>query len=484
MNFDFLSIKDIQNGLERRDFSCRELTDSYLQKIAKQNTDLNAYLVINNNVLQEAEDLDRRLIAGENIKPLMGVPVAIKDVIVTKDLVTTAGSLMLKSYQPPYDATVVSKIKERNGLILGKVNCDEFAMGSSNENSAYGPVRNPHNLDCVPGGSSGGSAAAVAADLCAYSLGTDTGGSVRQPASFCGVVGVKPTYGRVSRYGLIAMTSSFDQVGPLCRSVADAAYVLECIAGPDNHDSTTSSRAVDLYSTRLSNSISGMRLALPKQFLAAGLHPSVRKALEQSIALYESMGVSIYEIDLPLLEQVLAIYYIIMPAEVSANLARFDGIRFGQTAIAQSLWEGYKKTRAQGFGNEVKRRNLIGTYVLSAGYYDAYYKKALLVQRQLKIMMDRVWQKYDGLIGPTTPTSAFRLGEKTDDPLTMYLSDIYTVGANIIGAPAISLPVAWDSQNLPIGLQITTQPFSESKMFSLAWHLEQKLAQNWQPKKT
>lgn len=376
MSLEYLSIKDVQNGLQRRDFSCRELVDYYLAKINQQQ-DLNAYLTINQQVQEQATALDQKIAHGEIIKPLTGVPVAIKDIIVTADLKTTAGSLMLQNYIPPYDATLVTKIKQRDGLILGKVNCDEFAMGSSNENSAYGPVRNPHNTDYVPGGSSGGSAAAVAADLCVYSIGTDTGGSVRQPASFCGVVGVKPTYGRVSRYGLIAMTSSFDQAGPICRSVADAAYVLESIAGHDERDSTTTAKAVDLYSTKLSNEISGLRLVLPKQFLSAGLHPEVRQSLELAIKLYESMGVSVTEIDLPLLDKVLAIYYIIMPAEVSANLARFDGIRFGQTASAQSLWEGYKNTRAEGFGSEVKRRNLVGTYVLSAGYYDAYYKKAL-----------------------------------------------------------------------------------------------------------
>ncbi|MFW0838088.1 MAG: Asp-tRNA(Asn)/Glu-tRNA(Gln) amidotransferase subunit GatA [Candidatus Komeilibacteria bacterium] len=470
--WDNLTISRTRELLASGEVSAQELTEHYLQKIAQHNEELNVFITVDESARERAALVDQRLAVGQ-AEWLEGVPVAIKDVIVTKGLRTTAGSQILSNYNPPYNATVVERLLERGAIVLGKVNCDEFAMGSSNENSAYGAVKNPHDVTRVPGGSSGGSAAAVAADLCVYSLGTDTGGSIRQPASFCGVVGVKPTYGRVSRYGLIAMASSFDQAGPFTKNVMDAAIVLQAIAGNDKKDSSTSSQSVPDFVQSTSRPIKDMKVALPKQFLGGGLDEDVRQSLLDSVDKLVKLGVEIEEIDIPLLTRALAIYYIIMPAEVSANLARFDGIRYGRSEVADDLWSVYKNTRGVYLGEEVKRRILVGTYVLSAGYYDAYYKQALQAQRVMKMEMDKIWQRYDAVIGPTTPSTAWSLGSKQKDPLSMYLSDIYTVVANIVGSPAISLPIGKDQAGLPIGLQIMAKPWQEEKMLSLAWHLEQ-----------
>jgi aspartyl-tRNA(Asn)/glutamyl-tRNA(Gln) amidotransferase subunit A len=467
-----LTLSRIRELLVSGEVSVEDLVNYYLGRINNTSSDLNAFVTINERAIAEAREMDQHIQETGQVDFLEGVPVAIKDVIVTRDLRTTAGSKILSNYNPPYNSTVVRKLRQRGAVILGKVNCDEFAMGSSNENSAYGPVRNPHDRGRVPGGSSGGSAAAVAADLCPYSIGTDTGGSIRQPASFCGVVGLKPTYGRVSRYGLIAMTSSFDVAGPLCRSVEDAAIILEALAGLDKKDSTTIDAPVPDYTQNMKGAVTGMRVALPKQFIGQGLDREVRAAILQAIAILTKQGVVVEEVDVPILDYALAVYYVIMPAEVSANLAKFDGVRYGLAAGADDLWDVYKQTRGQGFGWEVKRRILMGTYVLSAGYYDAYYKKALHLQRVIKSKLADLFSQYDAIIGPTTPTTAFKLGEKINDPLAMYLSDIYTVVANIIGAPAISLPVGQDKHNLPIGLQIVSAPLAEEKIFRLAWNLE------------
>ncbi|OIO47768.1 MAG: aspartyl/glutamyl-tRNA amidotransferase subunit A [Parcubacteria group bacterium CG1_02_37_51] len=469
---DNLNLVQVRELLANGQATAVELTQHYLNRIAEANLELNAFITINDQALEQARGVDQKIAETGQVDFLEGVPVAIKDTIVTKDLRTTAGSQILDNYLPPYSATVINKLENHNAVILGKTNCDEFAMGSSNENSSYGAVKNPHDISKVPGGSSGGSAAAVAADLCVYALGTDTGGSIRQPASFCGVVGLKPTYGRVSRNGLIAMASSFDQIGPITKTVEDVAIIMEAIAGQCPYDATSLGAVVPNYSKMIKEDIVGMRVALPKQYLSADLPKQIRDRMLVSIEKLTDKGVNIEEVDVPLLERALAIYYTIMPAEVSANLARFDGIRYGNVVEAEELWQVYKQTRGQRFGAEVKRRILIGTYVLSAGYYDAYYKKALQVQKMLKAELNDIWQEYDAIISPTTPTTAFELGDKTSDPLTMYLSDIYTVVANIVGSPAISIPVGKDQDSLPIGLQLMGEPLAEGKIMKLAWHLE------------
>ena len=467
-----LTIVKARELLASKKYTAADLTQYYLHKINDKDKELNTFISYNEHALDEAVKIDERMINSGQVDFLEGVPAAIKDVIVTRDMQTTAGSQILLDYIPPYNSTIMRKLRERGVVVLGKANCDEFAMGSSNENSSFGPVHNPYDLSRVPGGSSGGSAAAVAADLCVYSIGTDTGGSIRQPASFCGVVGLKPTYGRVSRYGLIAMVSSFDQAGPITKTVEDAAIVLQALAGLDAKDSTTINMPVPNYVQEMKKDVAGMRVAVPKQFFNEGLNPEISSRIKEQVEVLKKHGVKVDEIDLPILDQALAIYYIIMPAEVSANLAKFDGIRFGSAAPAEELWDIYRQTRGQKFGEEVKRRILIGTYVLSAGYYDAYYKKALKVQKVMKYELSKLWQKYDAILGPTTPTTAFKIGELTSDPLTMYLSDIYTVIANIVGSPAISIPVGKDSHGLPIGLQLIGDVFAESKILQLAWHIE------------
>lgn len=471
-NLKNLTIVKARELLASHKITAAELTQYYLHEMNNKDKDLNSYISYNENALDEARIVDDKMASSDSVDFLEGIPVAIKDVIITRGIQTTAGSQILLNYIPPYNSTVMQKLRNKGAIVLGKTNCDEFAMGSSNENSSYGLVHNPHDLERVPGGSSGGSAAAVAADLCVYAIGTDTGGSIRQPASFCGVVGLKPTYGRVSRYGLIAMASSFDQAGPITKTVEDSAIVLQALAGEDNKDSTSSSNIVPNYVLEMKKDITGMKVAIPKQFFNEGLSSEVGDRIKEQIEILRKQGVTVDEVDLPILDQALAIYYIIMPAEVSANLAKFDGIRFGNTAPAEELWDVYKQTRGRNFGEEVKRRILIGTYVLSAGYYDAYYKKALKVQKVMKYELSKLWQNYDAILGPTTPTTAFKIGELTTDPLTMYLSDIYTVVANIVGSPAISIPIGKDSKGLPIGLQLMGDAFAESKILQLAWHIE------------
>jgi len=471
-NLKNLTIVKARELLASHEITSEQLTQYYLHEINNRDKELNTFISYNEQALDEARAVDERIASSESVDFLEGVPASIKDVIVTRDIQTTAGSQILADYIPPYNSTVMRKLRKSGVVVLGKSNCDEFAMGSSNENSSFGPVLNPRDLARVPGGSSGGSAAAVAADLCVYAIGTDTGGSIRQPASFCGVVGLKPTYGRVSRYGLIAMASSFDQAGPITKTVEDAAIVLQALAGEDEKDSTTIQKAVPNYVQDMKKGVSGMKVAVPKQFFNEGLSKEVGDRIKEQIEILKKIGVTVDEIDLPILDQALAVYYIIMPAEVSANLAKFDGVRFGNPAPAEELWDVYKKTRGRNFGEEVKRRILMGTYVLSAGYYDAYYKKALKVQMVMKYELSKIFQKYDAILGPTTPTTAFKIGELTTDPLTMYLSDIYTVVANIIGSPAISIPVGNDSKGLPIGLQLMGDAFAESKILQLAWHIE------------
>ncbi len=468
------TIKEISKGLRKKDFSCEEITAFYLNNIKKKDKKLHAFLTVtDDSALSQAKAIDQKIRKGGELKSLEGIPAAIKDNIITKGVKTTASSKILENYVPPFDATVIAKLKKDNYLLLGKTNCDEFAMGSSTEHSAFGPTKNPWDTSRVPGGSSGGSAAAVAANGCVYALGTDTAGSVRQPAAFCGLIGLKPTYGRVSRYGLIAMASSFDQAGIFGKTVEDVAIVLSVIAGDDELDSTTVKTPVPDYSALLKKDIKGLKVGVPKEFFSQGLDPMVADSVRLSIKELEQAGAQIIEVSLPYSEYALAVYYILMPSEVSANLARYDGIRYGfSDRGAKNLMEVYLKSRGQGFGPEVRRRIILGTYALSAGYYDAYYKKAQQVRTLVKKDFEKVFTKVDCLVGPTTPTTAFKLGEKFSDPITMYLADIYTAAANIAGLPAISVPCGL-VEGLPVGLQIMGKPFAEETILRLAYHYEQ-----------
>ncbi|MDZ4831093.1 MAG: Asp-tRNA(Asn)/Glu-tRNA(Gln) amidotransferase subunit GatA [Phycisphaerae bacterium] len=445
-----------------------------LARVKARNPRLNAYReVFDELALARAEAVDRAPPKGL----LTGLTVAVKDNIATTEGKTTCSSKMLANYRSPYDATVIQRLRSAGAIVFGKTNLDEFAMGSSSENCAFGVVRNPHDESRVPGGSSGGSAVSVAAELCDFALGSDTGGSIRQPASLCGIVGLKPTYGRVSRYGLVAFGSSLDQIGPLTRSVRDAAAVLQVIAGYDKHDSTSADEPVDDYLTTLDEPLKGLRVGLPKQYVSTANDPAVNAAVEKAIATYRSLGARIVDIDLPLTDIGISTYYVIAPAEASSNLARFDGIRYGHRAKlepGEDLFDLYAKSRAEGFGAEVKRRIMIGTYVLSSGYYDAYYKRALQVRRLIKDEFDRAFEHCDVLLGPTSPTPAFEIGKKSD-PLSMYLCDVYTVNTNIAGICGISIPggtVSVGDKRLPIGLQLQAPAFAEAKLLRAARMLE------------
>jgi aspartyl-tRNA(Asn)/glutamyl-tRNA(Gln) amidotransferase subunit A len=467
------SISNLRNNILRGDKTARSVTESALDAAEKLNGELNAFLEINREAaLIRAEAVDTQTKAAEatsTLPALAGIPIAVKDNICVRGLQTSCGSRILGRYHPPYDATAIDRLHAAGSVVIGKTNCDEFAMGSSNENSAFGTVKNPWDVSRVPGGSSGGSAAAVAAGIVPVALGSDTGGSVRQPAALCGVVGLKPTYGRVSRYGLVAFGSSLDQIGVLAREVPDAAAVLQVIAGRDSHDSTTADVPVPDYSTELEREIKGMRLGVSRKLLGEGLDDEVRAAIENSIDVYRDLGAEIVDIDLPHAKYAIAVYYIIATAEASSNLARFDGVRYGfRAADAPALREMYRKTRDQGFGAEVKRRIMLGTYVLSAGYYDAYYLKAQKVRALLRQDFAGAFEKCDAVLTPTTPTPAFLFGEKVDDPLAMYLNDIYTVTANLAGVPGISVPCGLSAEGLPIGLQLLGPYWSEGELLHLA----------------
>jgi len=431
--------------------------------------------------LEQARQADERLKQDSGISPLLGIPIAVKDNFLTCGLRTTCASKILGEFVPPYDATTVQKLRAAGAVITGKTNLDEFAMGSSTENSAFFPTRNPWNLEHIPGGSSGGSAAAVGSDQCIAALGTDTGGSIRQPAAFCGVVGLKPTYGRVSRYGIVAFASSMDQVGPMTKDVRDSALLLEAIAGPDPADSTSVNRAVPRYASMLTEGVKGLRLGIPKEYFVAGMQAEVERAVRTAIVKLEKSGAVIEEISLPHTEYAVAVYYVVATAEASSNLARYDGMRYGHRADAKDLIETYRISRDEGFGAEVKRRIMLGTYALSAGYYDAYYLKAQKVRTLIKRDFDEAFKRCDVIVTPTTPTTAFKLGEKTQDPLQMYLSDIYTISINLAGLPALSLPCGFDSEGMPIGLQIIGKPFDESTIFRVAYNYEQ--ATEWHKKR-
>ena len=469
------TIQSIRAGLRKKEFSAVEIAREALVHAERENPKTNAYLLFaSERALETAERVDAQIAAGHEPGPLAGVPVAVKDVILTKGLRSTCGSKILEHYIPPYDATAVERVEAAGGLIIGKTNCDEFAMGSSNENSAYGPVRNPVALDRVPGGSSGGSAAAVAQNTAVVALGSDTGGSVRQPASFCGVVGVTPTYGRVSRYGLVAFASSLDHIGPLARNVTDAATLLEVIAGRDPLDSTSAEAPVPNYAAHLDGGVRGMKLGVPVEYMKHATGETAQ-LIAKSIDELRRAGCDVVDISLPATDYAIAAYYIICTAEASANLARYDGVRYtSRAASSGTLTEMYRNTRGEFFGAEVKRRIMLGTYVLSHGYYDAYYLKAQKVRALVTRDFTRAFQSVDAIVAPVSPFPAFKIGEKVNDPMEMYLSDIYTTTGSLAGIPCMSVPCGTTREGLPVGLQILCNHFDEQKMFRIAAAFERR----------
>jgi aspartyl-tRNA(Asn)/glutamyl-tRNA(Gln) amidotransferase subunit A len=478
MNLASLTIHGARERLRKREISAVELAEAVFQRVADTDDKVRAYITLcRDAAVIQARRADEILKTGEGAGPLTGIPIALKDNFLTRGIKTTCASKILGNFVAPYDATTVTKLSAAGAVITGKTNLDEFAMGSSAENSAFFPTHNPWNLTRVPGGSSGGSAAAVAADQCIAALGTDTGGSIRQPAACCGIVGLKPTYGRVSRYGIIAFASSMDQVGPLTKDVRDGAILLQAIAGHDPRDSTSLDRPVEDYASTLDDGVKGLRLGIPREYFIAGLQPEVEQAAREALRQLEKQGAIIEEISLPHSEYAIAVYYIIATAEASSNLARYDGMRYGHRAAAGDLTDTYMLSREEGFGGEVKRRIMLGTYALSAGYYDAYYIKAQKVRTLIKRDFDQAFAKCDAIVTPTMPTTAFRLGEKTADPLQMYLSDICTISVNLAALPALSLPCGFDNEGMPIGLQIIGRAFDEATVLRAAHAYER--ATDW-----
>jgi aspartyl-tRNA(Asn)/glutamyl-tRNA(Gln) amidotransferase subunit A len=475
MDLNALTIEAARVAVQARRTTATSLVEAFYAKIEKTDPDIGAYLTLSKDrALEQAARMDSLAAKGEELPLLGGVPIGIKDVMVTRGVRTTAGSKILLNYIPPYDCTAVARLEAAGALVLGKLNCDEFAMGSSNENSAWRPVHNPRDLSRVPGGSSGGSAAAVAADMAVAALGSDTGGSIRQPASFCGVVGLMPTYGRVSRYGLIAFASSLDRIGPLTKTVRDAAIMLRTIAGRDPMDATSAEVPVPDYVAELEKPVRGLKLGVAKEYFGEGLDSEVRKSVEAAIQRLAGSGCEIVPVSLPHTEYAIPTYYIVATAEASSNLARFDGVRYGYRACdARTLSEMYRRSRDHGFGAEVKRRIMLGTYALSAGYYDAYYLKAQKVRTLLVRDFEEGFKKVDAILTPTSPTAAFKLGEKVDDPLSMYLADIFTVTADLAGIPGISVPSGETKENLPVGLQILGKHFDEATILRVAHAYEQ-----------
>ena len=468
------TIAGVRAALQSKKLSARELTGEFYARIDRRNAELNTYLTLSRErAYAQADRVDAGIARGETLPPLAGVPIAIKDVISTRGIRTTCASKILETYVPPYDATAVERLEKAGAVFLGKTNCDEFAMGGSNENSAYGPVRNPVAPDRVPGGSSGGSAAAVAAGLAVAALGTDTGGSIRQPGSFCGIPGFMPTYGRVSRYGLIAFASSLDKIGPFAGNVADAAAVMSVIAGHDENDSTSAPVPVPDYAAETRKPVQGLRIGVPEDYFGAGLDAEVKEKVEAGIALLERLGCRRIPLRMPHTDYAVATYYILATAEARSNLARYDGVRYGLRAPGATLTEMYRQTRERGFGPEVKRRIMLGTYALSAGYYDAYYLRAQSVRALIARDFADAFQKVDAIITPTAPTAAFRLGEKTSDPLQMYLADIYTVTGSLAGVPGISVPCGKTKAGLPVGMQVFGPHFNEGWVLQIAHAFEQ-----------
>jgi aspartyl-tRNA(Asn)/glutamyl-tRNA(Gln) amidotransferase subunit A len=477
-----LTISQAHQLLKEKKISSVELTKASLARLAKVEDNVHACITISEDAaLEQAQEADKVINSGK-IKPLTGIPALIKDVMCTKGIKTTCSSKFLENFIPPYDATVIEKLKASNAVILGKTNMDEFAMGSSTENSAFFPTRNPWDLDRVPGGSSGGSAVAVSTDEAIYALGSDTGGSIRQPAGFCSVVGLKPTYGRVSRYGLVAFASSLDQIGPITKNVADCALVLNTIAGHDPRDSTSAPNPVPDYTKSLNPDIKNLRIGIPREYFVEGMQKEVRTSLESAINRLKELGAIVdWNVSLPLTKYALAVYYILAPSEASANLARYDGVKYGFSYLdTTNMWEAMEKTKQFGFGAEVKRRIMLGTYALSAGYYDAYYLKAQKVRTLIIREFKDAFEKYDALVTPTSPTVPFKLGEKVDDPIQMYLSDVCTLPINIAGLPAISIPAGF-ADGLPIGMQVIGKPFDEETILRVAFAYEQ--ATEWHKRK-
>ncbi len=473
-----LTISEAHDLLQRRELSSVELTRAVLDRVSAVDSRVRAYVTVTEDIaLEAAARADERFKSG-TAGPLTGIPACIKDVLCTAGVRTTCSSRMLENFVPPYDAHVVERLKDAGAVMIGKSNMDEFAMGSSNEHSAFFPTHNPWDLERVPGGSSGGSAAATISGECLFALGSDTGGSIRQPAALCGVVGVKPTYGRVSRYGLVAFASSLDQIGPFARSVRDAATVLNAIAGHDDRDSTSAPLDVPDFAASLSERLDGVRIGVPREYLPEALDPEARTVFMQAIDVIKSLGASVdFDLSLPSTDAALAVYYLIAPSEASANLARYDGVKYGYSyQDGESMWENMERTRENGFGDEVKRRIMIGTYALSAGYYDAYYLKAQKVRTLIRREFDEAFEHYDAILTPVSPTPAFKIGEKLDDPYQMYLNDVFTLPVNIAGLPGTSVPsgfVEVDGKALPVGLQVLAKPFDEATMLRVAHAYEQ-----------
>lgn len=468
------SAHELHEMLVGKEISSKELTEAVLVRMDETEDRIHAYITETRDIaLRQAAAADERIARGEQISYFEGIPGVIKDNICTKGVKTTCASKMLENFVPPYDATVMKRLETVRPVILGKANMDEFAMGGSTENSAFYPTRNPWNVECVPGGSSGGSAAAVAAGSAIWALGSDTGGSIRQPASFCGVVGMKPTYGRVSRYGLVAFASSLDQIGPVTRDVTDCAHLLQAIAGHDEQDSTSSASEVPDFTKSLVQDIKGLKIGIPKEFFVKGMDAEVEQAVRQAIDKLQALGAEIQEISLPHTEYAISVYYLIAPAEAATNLERYDGVSYGARVDGADVVEMMTRTRSEKFGEEVKRRILIGNYALSAGYYDAYYLKALKVRRLIKEDYDKAFEKVDVIVTPIAPTPAYRIGAMTNDPLKMYLQDIYTVPLNLAGLPGISVPCGYSREKLPIGLQIIGKPLDEATVLRTAYTYEQ-----------
>jgi len=466
-----LTACEIRKKIGEKKISARETASAFLKRIHKEDPRLKAYItVFKENALKQADAVDKKIASGEDPGEIAGVPIAIKDNICIEHTPVTCASKILKNYISPYDAHIIKRLKRAGAVFLGKTNLDEFAMGSSTENSGFFTTRNPWNTDYIPGGSSGGSAACVAARMAPWAIGSDTGGSIRQPAGCCGVVGMKPTYGRVSRYGLVAFGSSLDQIGPFARNIQDTALLLKVISGYDDKDSTSLKNAVPDYSHILKDGIKGLKIGLPKEYFIKGVDPEVREAVEKAIKVYKELGAHICDVTLPHTEYAVSVYYIIAPSEASANLARYDGVKYGhRSAEAENLVESYVKSRDEGFGDEVKRRIMIGTYALSSGYYDAYYAKAQKVRRLVQRDFSECFKKVDVLLTPTAPTTAFKIGEKTSDPLQMYLSDIFTISCNLAGIPGISIPCGFSTQGLPIGLQLMGPLMDETVVLKAAY---------------
>ena len=471
MSLTALTLTDLLARLNSREISSVDLTNSFLDAIDRRDDRVHAFLHIDREgAFRQAETVDQKRSSGRPVGLLGGLPVAIKDVLCTKGQPTTCGSRMLTKYIPPYDAHAISKLRESDAVLIGRTNMDEFAMGSSGENSAFGPTRNPWDTDRIPGGSSSGSAAAVAARMAPLALGSDTGGSIRQPAALCGVVGLKPTYGRVSRFGLVAYASSLDQIGPFATDVQGAALLLEAISGHDSRDSTSVKQPVPAFSGTYDQPLAGLRIGIPVEHFAEGLDSEIERTVREALAVYKSLGAELKDVHLPHSKYAIATYYLVATSEASSNLARYDGVHYGHRSedFGSSLVDMYEASRGEGFGAEVKRRIMLGVFSLSAGYADKYYSKALQVRRLIRGDFDAAFEQVDVIAGPVTPTAAFKLGEKTSDPLAMYLSDIYTISANLAGIPGVSIPCGMTSSNLPIGLQLLAPPFEEDRLLRVA----------------